>query len=125
MSAVAATEGLFFSALQPNTSVTTYAIPTEDHRRRDQLSKVRRVQQQVQQRMAEKSASSSRLNASAGEDSTCWCSAASVMNSSVIILKSDSNMNTSLGTLLNIDSIIRLFLIVVRLIRNIVHLPKQ
>lgn len=65
MSAVAATEGLFFSALQPNTSVTTYAIPTEDHRRRDQLSKVRRVQQQVQQRMAEKSASSSRLNASA------------------------------------------------------------
>lgn len=49
----------------PNTSVTTYAIPTEDHRRRDQLSKVRRVQQQVQQRMAEKSASSSRLNASA------------------------------------------------------------
>lgn len=65
MSVVAATEGLFFSALQPNTSVTTYAIPTEDHRRRDQLSKVRRVQQQVQQRMAEKSASSSRLNASA------------------------------------------------------------
>lgn len=64
MSAVAATEGLFFSALQPNTSVTTYAIPTDDHRRRDQLSKVRRVQQQVQQRMAEKSTSSSRLNAS-------------------------------------------------------------
>ncbi|XP_056317605.1 plakophilin-3 isoform X2 [Danio aesculapii] len=52
------------SVSAPNTSVTTYAIPTDDHRRRDQLSKVRRVQQQVQQRMAEKSASSSRLNAS-------------------------------------------------------------
>uniref|UniRef100_A0A8C1SK51 Plakophilin 3b n=1 Tax=Cyprinus carpio TaxID=7962 RepID=A0A8C1SK51_CYPCA len=64
MSAVVATEGLFFSALQPSTSVTTYAIPTDDHARRDQLSKARRVQQQVQQRMAEKSSSSSRLNAS-------------------------------------------------------------
>ncbi|KTF78767.1 hypothetical protein cypCar_00022542 [Cyprinus carpio] len=63
MSAVVATEGLFFSALQPSTSVTTYAIPTDDHARGDQLSKARRVQQQVQQRMAEKS-SSSRLNAS-------------------------------------------------------------
>ncbi len=67
MSAVVATEGLFFSALQPSTSVTTYAIPTGDHPRRDQLSKARRVQQQVQQRMAEKSSSSSRLNASTGE----------------------------------------------------------
>ncbi|RXN02894.1 plakophilin-3-like isoform X1 [Labeo rohita] len=64
MSAVVATEGLFFSALQPSTSVTTYAIPTDDHPRRDQLAKARRVQQQVQQRMAEKSLSSSRLNAS-------------------------------------------------------------
>ncbi|KAK2913838.1 hypothetical protein Q8A67_002237 [Cirrhinus molitorella] len=64
MSAVVATEGLFFSALQPSTSVTTYAIPTDDRPRRDQLSKARRVQQQVQQRMAEKSSSSSRLNAS-------------------------------------------------------------
>ncbi|XP_059386480.1 plakophilin-3 isoform X3 [Carassius carassius] len=64
MSAVVATEGLFFSALQPSTSVTTYAIPTDDHLRRDQLSRARRVQQQVQQRMAEKSSSSSRLNAS-------------------------------------------------------------
>ncbi|XP_067297026.1 plakophilin-3 isoform X1 [Pseudorasbora parva] len=64
MSAVVATEGLFFSALQPSTSVTTYAIPTDDHPRKDHLSKARRVQQQVQQRMAEKSSSSSRLNAS-------------------------------------------------------------
>uniref|UniRef100_A0A671KLS2 Plakophilin-3-like n=1 Tax=Sinocyclocheilus anshuiensis TaxID=1608454 RepID=A0A671KLS2_9TELE len=52
------------SVLMPSTSVTTYAIPTDDHPRRDQLSKARRVQQQVQQRMAEKSSSSSRLNAS-------------------------------------------------------------
>uniref|UniRef100_A0A8C1SM89 Plakophilin 3b n=1 Tax=Cyprinus carpio TaxID=7962 RepID=A0A8C1SM89_CYPCA len=52
------------STLVPSTSVTTYAIPTDDHARRDQLSKARRVQQQVQQRMAEKSSSSSRLNAS-------------------------------------------------------------
>uniref|UniRef100_A0A8C1VXR4 Plakophilin 3b n=1 Tax=Cyprinus carpio TaxID=7962 RepID=A0A8C1VXR4_CYPCA len=51
------------SVLMPSTSVTTYAIPTDDHARGDQLSKARRVQQQVQQRMAEKS-SSSRLNAS-------------------------------------------------------------
>lgn len=67
MSAVVATEGLFFSALQPSTSVTTYAIPTDDHPRKDHLSKARRVQQQVQQRMAEKSLSSSRINASTGE----------------------------------------------------------
>uniref|UniRef100_A0A9J7YKN4 Plakophilin 3b n=2 Tax=Cyprinus carpio TaxID=7962 RepID=A0A9J7YKN4_CYPCA len=52
------------STLVPSTSVTTYAIPTDDQPRRDQLSKARRVQQQVQQRMAEKSSSSSRLNAS-------------------------------------------------------------
>ncbi|XP_051755985.1 plakophilin-3 isoform X1 [Ctenopharyngodon idella] len=64
MSAVVATDGLFFSALQPSTSVTTYAIPADDLPRRDQLSKARRVQQQVQQRMAEKSSSSSRINAS-------------------------------------------------------------
>lgn len=67
MSAVVATDGLFFSALQPSTSVTTYAIPADDLPRRDQLSKARRVQQQVQQRMAEKSSSSSRINASTGE----------------------------------------------------------
>ncbi|XP_026071229.1 plakophilin-3-like isoform X1 [Carassius auratus] len=69
MSAVVATEGLFCSALQPSTSVTTYAIPTDDHPGRDQLSKARRVQQQVQQRMAEKSSPSSRLNASTEFDS--------------------------------------------------------
>ncbi len=67
MSVVVATEGLLLSALQPSTSVTTYAIPTDDHPRRDQLSKARRVQQQVQQRMAEKCSSSPRLNASTGE----------------------------------------------------------
>ncbi|XP_051558503.1 plakophilin-3-like isoform X1 [Myxocyprinus asiaticus] len=60
MSAVAATEGLFFSALQPSSSVTTYAVPSDD-----QLgTKAKRVQQQVQQRMAEKASSLSRLNAS-------------------------------------------------------------
>ncbi|KAK9971691.1 hypothetical protein ABG768_025045 [Culter alburnus] len=64
MSAVMATDGLFFSALQPSTSVTTYAIPADDYPRKDQLSKAKRVQQQVQQRMAEKSSSSSRINAS-------------------------------------------------------------
>ncbi|XP_051755986.1 plakophilin-3 isoform X2 [Ctenopharyngodon idella] len=52
------------SVLKPSTSVTTYAIPADDLPRRDQLSKARRVQQQVQQRMAEKSSSSSRINAS-------------------------------------------------------------
>ncbi|XP_059367201.1 plakophilin-3-like isoform X2 [Carassius carassius] len=57
------------STLVPSTSVTTYAIPTDDHPRRDQLSKARRVQQQVQQRMAEKSSPSSRLNASTEFDS--------------------------------------------------------
>ncbi|KAA0723350.1 Plakophilin-3 [Triplophysa tibetana] len=64
MNAVGATEGLFFSALQPTTSVTTYAVPSDDQLARDRLSKVKRVQQQVQQRMAEKGASSSRKSAS-------------------------------------------------------------
>lgn len=64
MNAVGATEGMFFSALQPTTSVTTYAVPSDDQLARDRLSKVKRVQQQVQQRMAEKAASSSRQSAS-------------------------------------------------------------
>lgn len=54
MSAVGGTEGLFMSALQPSTSVTTYAVPSDDQLAGDRLSKVKRVQQQVQQRMAEK-----------------------------------------------------------------------
>ncbi|XP_051501530.1 plakophilin-3-like isoform X2 [Myxocyprinus asiaticus] len=64
MSSVVATEGLFFSALQPSSSVTTYAVPSDDQLGTDQLSKAKRVQQQVQQRMAEKTSSLSRLNAS-------------------------------------------------------------
>ncbi|XP_052010093.1 plakophilin-3-like [Xyrauchen texanus] len=64
MSSVLATEGLFFSALQPSSSVTTYAVPSDDQLGTDQLSKAKRVQQQVQQRMAEKASSLSRLNAS-------------------------------------------------------------
>ncbi|XP_072527428.1 plakophilin-3 isoform X2 [Salminus brasiliensis] len=58
---MSSTEGLFFSALQPPTSVTTYAVPSDQQLSADQLTKAKRVQQQVQQRLAEKAASLPRL----------------------------------------------------------------
>ncbi|XP_022048566.2 plakophilin-3a isoform X1 [Acanthochromis polyacanthus] len=59
MSAVAS-ESVFLSALQPNTSVTTYALPSDTQLGNggfvsDEVARARRVQQQVQLRMAEKS----------------------------------------------------------------------
>lgn len=59
MSAMAS-DNTFFSALQPNTSVTTYGLPSEIQLGNgssvsDAVARERRVQQQVQMRMAEKS----------------------------------------------------------------------
>lgn len=53
-------ETVFCSALQPNSSVTTYGLPSEIHLGNgssvsDEASRARRVQQQVQMRLAEKS----------------------------------------------------------------------
>lgn len=47
-------EGLFFSALQPHTAVSTYAVPNDRDLTVDRQSREKRVQQQVQQRLAEK-----------------------------------------------------------------------
>ncbi|KAK1802204.1 hypothetical protein P4O66_021869, partial [Electrophorus voltai] len=52
-----------FSAIQPNTSVTTYAVPSDSQLGSDHLTKTKRVQQQVQQRLAEKASSLTRINA--------------------------------------------------------------
>lgn len=54
------TDGLFFSALQPNSSVTTYGLPSDvrlgnGSSMSDEVSKARRVQEQVQMRLAQKS----------------------------------------------------------------------
>ncbi|XP_036964181.1 plakophilin-3a [Acanthopagrus latus] len=59
MSAMAS-DNTFFSALQPNTTVTTYGLPSEIQLGNgssvsDAVARERRVQQQVQMRMAEKS----------------------------------------------------------------------
>lgn len=59
MSALAS-DSVFLSALQPNTSVTTYGFPSEIQLGNgssvaDEVTRVRRVQQQVQMRLAEKS----------------------------------------------------------------------
>ncbi|XP_074534440.1 plakophilin-3a [Halichoeres trimaculatus] len=54
----AASETVFLSALQPNTTVTTYGFDSQSgygSSVSDEVSKARRVQQQVQQRLAEKS----------------------------------------------------------------------
>ncbi|KAI3371245.1 hypothetical protein L3Q82_023856, partial [Scortum barcoo] len=53
-------ESVFLSALQPNSSVTTYGLPSEIQLGNgssvsDEVSRARRVQQQVQMRLAEKS----------------------------------------------------------------------
>ncbi|XP_059191535.1 plakophilin-3a [Centropristis striata] len=57
---VVASEHVFLSALQPNTSVTTYGLPSEIHlgnggSMSDEMSRAQRVQQQVKMRLAEKS----------------------------------------------------------------------
>lgn len=63
MSAVVANDSFFLSALQPNNSVTTYAVPS-DHQlghggsASAEAAKVKRVQQQVQMRLAERSSGS-------------------------------------------------------------------
>uniref|UniRef100_UPI0037E7F699 plakophilin-3a isoform X1 n=1 Tax=Semicossyphus pulcher TaxID=241346 RepID=UPI0037E7F699 len=55
-----ASETVFLSALQPNTSVTSYVLPSDVQlgnggTMSDEMSRARRVQQQVQMRLAEKS----------------------------------------------------------------------
>lgn len=55
-----ASDGVFLSALQPNSSVTTYGLPSNIRMANgisasDEVSKAQRVQQQVQMRLAEKS----------------------------------------------------------------------
>lgn len=55
-----ASETVFLSALQPNTSVTTYGLPSDIQFGNggsvsNEVAKARRVQQQVQMRLAEKS----------------------------------------------------------------------
>ncbi|XP_028812202.1 plakophilin-3 isoform X2 [Denticeps clupeoides] len=68
MSAAAA-DGFFRSAMQPRSSVTTYAVPPDSQLAHagtlsDEAAKAKRVQQQVQMRLAERSSSSlTRLSA--------------------------------------------------------------
>lgn len=55
-----ASDGVFLSALQPNSSVTTYGLPSNirlvnGSSASDEVSRAQRVQQQVQMRLAEKS----------------------------------------------------------------------
>lgn len=55
-----ASDGVFLSALQPNSSVTTYGFPSNIRMENgssasDEVSRAQRVQQQVQMRLAEKS----------------------------------------------------------------------
>uniref|UniRef100_A0A4W6DC52 Plakophilin 3a n=1 Tax=Lates calcarifer TaxID=8187 RepID=A0A4W6DC52_LATCA len=67
---VMASETVFLSALQPNTSVTTYGLPSETQLENgssvsDTASRARRVQQQVQMRLAESKSTLPRQNGSA------------------------------------------------------------
>lgn len=55
-------EGLFFSALQPHTAVSTYAVPNDRELTADRQPREKRVQQQVQQRLAEKASSGERAS---------------------------------------------------------------
>lgn len=70
MSATVASESCFLSALQPNTAVTTYAVPSDVQLGPrgsiiDEVERAKRVQQQVHLRLAEKRSSSlTRLNGS-------------------------------------------------------------
>ncbi|KAI4872089.1 hypothetical protein NFI96_008991 [Prochilodus magdalenae] len=62
-----ASEGLFLSALQPNSSVSTYAVPAENQMgygtvSSDAAARAKRVQAQVAMRLAEKSATLTRQN---------------------------------------------------------------
>ncbi|KAL7858246.1 hypothetical protein AOLI_G00183480 [Acnodon oligacanthus] len=62
-----ASEGLFFSALQPNSSVSTYAVPPESQLgysgvSSDGAARAKRVQAQVAMRLAEKGSTLSRQN---------------------------------------------------------------
>nr|XP_033490177.1 plakophilin-3a [Epinephelus lanceolatus] len=57
---VMASENVFLTALQPNTTVTTYGLPSEIHlgngsTMSDEMARARRVKEQVQMRMAQKS----------------------------------------------------------------------
>lgn len=57
---IMASETVFLSALQPNTSVTTYGLPSDIQLGNggsvsNEVARARRVQQQVQMRLAEKS----------------------------------------------------------------------
>ena len=54
---MAVAEGCFLSALQPNTSRTAYALPSDDLPH-DPVAKARRVREQVRMRLAEKKSSS-------------------------------------------------------------------
>ncbi|XP_075945345.1 plakophilin-3a [Anarhichas minor] len=67
-------ENVFLSAIQPNTSVTTYGFPSEIQlgnggTMSDEMARARRVHQQVQMRMAEKS-TLPRQNGSASQYAT-------------------------------------------------------
>ncbi|XP_066525738.1 plakophilin-3a [Hoplias malabaricus] len=62
-----ASEGLFYSALQPNSTVSTYAVPPESHLSHgsvstDAAARAKRVQAQVALRLAEKSNTITRQN---------------------------------------------------------------
>ncbi|KAJ8280990.1 hypothetical protein GJAV_G00061910 [Gymnothorax javanicus] len=69
MSVTVPSENVFMSAIQPNTSVSSYAVPSEIHLSHggtvlNEVSKTKRVQQQVQMRLAEKFSSLPRMNGS-------------------------------------------------------------
>lgn len=64
-----ATDSCFMSALLPDTQVTAYAVPDDaqlgpNGKLIDEIAKAKRVQQQVQMRLAQRSSSLSRLNGS-------------------------------------------------------------
>ncbi|XP_029607723.1 plakophilin-3 isoform X1 [Salmo trutta] len=66
-----AQDKVFLSALQPNTAVSTYAVPSEIQLEgkggnlSDEMTRAKRVQQQVAMRLAEKTSTLSRQNGSA------------------------------------------------------------
>ncbi|XP_037624111.1 plakophilin-3a isoform X1 [Sebastes umbrosus] len=70
---VMASESVFLSALQPNTSVTTYALPAEislgngGGTMSDEMSRAKRVHQQVQMRLAESKHTLPRQNGSSSQ----------------------------------------------------------
>ncbi|XP_048113623.1 plakophilin-3a [Alosa alosa] len=70
-----ASDGAFLSALQPNTSVSTYALPSEiqlghGSSLSDEAARAKRVQQQVALRLAEKTSTLPRQNGSASQNAT-------------------------------------------------------